>query len=155
MATSLARSVGTMTGTLSEPCKRPDSMPLVITGEMGIPQPHRDVFMVHQFCHRGEVHSSHQRTARRGVPHIMQRAICKPSLCPPSSNAERQEQQEVSLELQKATLDCQPIHSNCLQRCRQHVVHRNTTACAIFRNVAGEIQPYARSLWAAYVPLRW
>lgn len=54
-------------------------------------QPHRDVFMVHQFFHRWEVHSSHHQTARRGVLHIMKREIFKPSLRPPSSNAERQE----------------------------------------------------------------
>jgi hypothetical protein len=90
MAASLARSIGTMTGTLPKPYKRPDSMLLVITGEMGMSQPHRDVFMVHQFCHRWEVHSSHHQTARRGVPHIMQREIVKPSLRPPSPNAEPQ-----------------------------------------------------------------
>ena len=82
MAASLAQSLRIMTETLPEPRERPASMPLVITGEMDIAQPHCDVFMVHHFCHRWDVHSSHHQTARRGVPHIMPREILKPSLRP-------------------------------------------------------------------------
>jgi hypothetical protein len=78
-------------GTLPNPCKRPDSMRLVITGEMRMSQRHRDVFMVHQFFHRWEVHSSHHQTARKGVPHIMKHEIFKPSLHLASANDEHQE----------------------------------------------------------------
>ena len=64
------------------PFKRPDSTLLVIPGEMRIAPRHRDVFMVHQFLHRWEVHSSHHQTARKGVPQVMEREIFKPSLAP-------------------------------------------------------------------------
>jgi hypothetical protein len=77
------RSIVKMTGTLPKPCKRPDSMLLVITGEMCMSQPHRDVFMVHQFFHRWEVHSSHHQTARKGVPYIMDVKCASPAFAQP------------------------------------------------------------------------
>jgi hypothetical protein len=66
-------------------------MLLVITGKMRTSQRHRDVFRVHQFFHRWEVHSSHHQTARKGVLHIMKHEIFKPSLYLASAKAEHQE----------------------------------------------------------------
>ena len=41
-------------------------------------QCHRDIFMIHQFFYRWEVHSSHHQTGRKGVPQVIERENFKP-----------------------------------------------------------------------------
>ena len=90
---------------------------------MRISQQHRDIFMGHQFLHRWEVHSSHHQTARQGVPQVIEREIFKPALRTASSHAEQKELLGSTFVAAEDQTICQRIHSNCLQRCRQHVVH--------------------------------
>jgi hypothetical protein len=95
----------------------------VIVREIRIAQRHRDIFIGHQFLHRWAVHSSHHQTARKGVLQVREREISSSTLRTASSHAERQEQLGSTFVAAEAQTICQRIHSNCLQRCRQHVVH--------------------------------
>jgi hypothetical protein len=79
--------------------------------------------MSHQFLHRWEVHTHHHQTARKGVLRVIEREFSRPSLRPASSHAERKERLGSTFVAAEDQTICQRIHSNCLQRYRQHVVH--------------------------------
>ncbi len=64
----------------SKAFKTPDGTLLVVTGEMGIAQCHRDICMPQQFFHGQAIQPNHYQAARKHVPQVMECEILKPGL---------------------------------------------------------------------------